>query len=491
MGWEMTVVHPVEQARTGRYCSGGSRLPRWRDSNGRQRCQPGCMTLSTRTPSVSTRAAYPPSSVALRPVNWRQWLVPGALLTVGGAVLIAVVWLTLLPSAPLGDRIGEMLGVEAIWLMSCSIWAMNNRPGRAGWFGGVAGQLWWHRITGAIGITVGIIHPRVMATHGDPTLAIGLMSILEKLSILLVLWAFFAPAGRVGRWRGPLGWIARSSYDTWRILHGVLAVYVGFALYHGLVTGQVTQQSPVLMGIYLAVCAFAAWILVDQMVVRRFRNSHRTGTVTSVTHGDGEAVVTVRPDHDDQTRPGDVIYLGTRPTKERPIPLTVTRVADGELEVVIAAGGRGSTRMLNSLAVGDRVSVSPPQTAPSHGPAPAAQVWVAGGSGIAPMLASLQSLQPDQQVLLIWSHRGTPLQPILAELEARERQHDGLTVRIVDTAVSPRVTGADIVEAAEATAEDIRVRLCGSVSMVGDVYGQLVAVGVPQGHLEVETFNFR
>ncbi|MFV0428971.1 MAG: hypothetical protein ACK5KO_06060, partial [Arachnia sp.] len=61
----------------------------------------------------------------------------------------------------------------------------------------------------------------------------------------------------------------------------------------------------------------------------------------------------------------------------------------------------------------------------------------------------------------------------------------------IDTTLSPRLTGADVIDAAGIPPQDLRLRMCGSAAMVGDIYGQLVAAGVPQANLEVEPFAFR
>lgn len=428
--------------------------------------------------------------MSLRPSSARLWRQPGAVITAAGAAAIALIWLGLLPTAEPGDRLGEMLGVEAIWLMSWAVLAVSDRRSST-WLNGIGGQLWWHRVAGALGLVAAIVHPRVMATHGSLSATVGAMSLLEKLSILLVLWAFLAPNSRIASWRGPLGWIARRSYDRWRILHGVLAIYVGFALYHGFDSGRLTRSSMVLTAVYLLVAAFGAWVLVDQMVLRRFRNRTPGGTVTRIVREGRELVLWVRPDVAD-ARPGEFVYLGVRASKERPVPLTVAGSDADGLEFVISVAGEGTRRLVEAIGLGERVSLSRAQQAGPSAPYGQSNVWVAGGSGITPMLGALRTMSaPDGQVTLIWTRRGNPPAVLAAELDELQRSRPWLRVRLVDTLTSPRISAAGILAAGEVPTDELHVRLCGPAPMVDELYAALTAAGVPADHLEVETFAFR
>lgn len=383
-----------------------------------------------------------------------------------------------------------MVGVEAIWLMSWSVLAVSDRRSSQ-WLNGVGGQLWWHRLAGALGLILAIVHPRVMATHGSFSATVGAMSLLEKISILLIIWAFLAPNTRISTWRGPLGWIARRSYDRWRILHGVLAIYVGFALYHGFDSGRLTRSSLVLTVIYLVIAAFGAWVLIDQMVLRRLRNRTLRGTVTRVIRSGRELLLWVRSDGP-TAQPGEFVYLGVHSLKERPVPLTVAAVDEDGMQFLISAAGAGTTRLIETVAAGDRVSLSRPQRAAAAPELGAGNVWVAGGSGITPMLGSLATMTDSPApITLLWSRRGNPPVELTEQLTALAAARPWLQVRVVDTLTARRVTAADIIAAGGVPAGELRVRMCGPVPMLNDLYRALTTAGVAASRIDVESFAFR
>lgn len=437
------------------------------------------------------------STVSLRPPGAGLWLRPGMVATVVGAVVIAVLWMTLLPAdKPLGDRVGETLGVEAIWLMSAAMLSITQRPAPARLFGGIDAQLWWHRVAGTLGFALAIVHPRIMATRGEPSLTATVMEVMEKVTVLLIAWAFLAPGTRAARWRGPLGWIARSSYDIWRIMHAVLAVYVLVAMYHGFVDAELTPSSVALRAVYVVVCAYGVWAVLDRTLARHARGWFRNGTVTQVHRlSDLVAMVHVKPDRDRGFLPGHFVYLGLRSARERAHPFTVAGVSpDGELELGVKASGRGTRRLVERVAVGDRVWLSAPQGSTDPVPHEPSNVWVAGGAGIAPMIATIRTAGedgPGGRVTLLWSRRDAVASPMEGELLDSAARYPWLTVRFIDTTAEPRVSAADVLTAGGVDADQLGVRMCGPTSMMQQLASDLRRAGVAAERLHVESYSFR
>ncbi len=152
----------------------------------------------------------------------------------------------------------------------------------------------------------------------------------------------------------------------------------------------------------------------------------------------------------------------------------------------------GTTRLIEEIAVGDQVAPSRPQRAAGAAELGAGNVWLAGGSGITPMLGLLATMTDSPApVTLLWLRRGNPPVELTDQLAALAAARPWLQVRVVDTLTAPRVTAADIITAGGVPAGELRVRMCGSMPMLNDLYPALTAAGVAASCIDVESFAFR
>lgn len=441
------------------------------------------------------------STTSLLPEHTRQFVQPGVLIPVGLTALISAAWLILVPAGvEFQHQVGELMGVLAIWLMSLAVLGMSDLPGVSKYLGGINGQLWWHRVIGTTGLVLAFFHPDVVTMDGrNESWFLDMTEPLEKLSLALVVWAYFSSGVFAARAPWFLAWIFRPNYDLWRILHSALVLYVITGSLHGLLDASAMILSPVLFTIYWAVLAIGAFAILDQLVTRRFRNASRDGTITDVRKIGTDAVaLRVATDHPTEIRGGEFVYLGARSTLERPHPFTVSGVREGQLEFVIKEAGRGTRRLINKAKVGDRVSVSNPQYASDYGNGLENQLWIAGGlSGIAPFVAWVRkqgSEYPGHNVLLVWSVRdikSRPEGPIRSELTAAAEQYDWFDFEIIDTTVEDRLDIGSVLAITGLPAKQLSAHLCGAPEMVSSLRWKLRRAGIKRKNIHVESFGFR
>lgn len=441
------------------------------------------------------------SAGSLRPPARYLWRSRGVIATGVGTVLLVALWLAFAPDAMAAeDNLGQLTGTLAIWLMAVSLRAISVGQRAGAVFSGIGGQFWWHRLGSTIGLILAIVHPRIMITHGEDltqgSIALVAITLLEKVAIVLAIWAFMAPGTRAARWRGPLGWLARIRYDIWRIVHVTLGFYLLVGIWHGYVDALAGTWNPVLLSSYVVVCAVGVWAFVDRVVARPIRNRISTATVVEVQHlGQEGAMVTIRPDRRRGYSPGSFVYLGRPPSRDRPHPFTITALRDdGALELRIKAVGAGTARLLDELGEGERVHLSAPQSAAPEPAHAGRSVWVAGGSGITPILAAVRQFPtagPPGSVALLWSRRSSEDTATVRELRDTARTHDGFSVGFVDTTTEARITAADVVALGGVPATELHVRLCGPAPMVADLQAGLLEAGVPRRNLQIDTFSFR
>lgn len=438
------------------------------------------------------------TSTSLRPPTRSLVREPGMLLTVVGTLVLVLVWVLFHPPGlSTANWVGEMLGMLAIWQMSTALLAISDNRRASGRYGGITGQLWWHRLAGTVGLVLAVVHPQVVAVaQKRDSLSLGLVNILETVAVGLVVWAFLAPGSRAARWRGPLGKLARSRYDVWRTVHAVLGVFLVVAIWHAKEDAVAGTWTPVMFATWLVVAVVGVVAFVERLVVRRVREHHQNGTVVAVRHLGSDAVVLhIEQDHDDGFVPGNFVYLGTPSSQERPHPFTVADVHEGGILVLgIKAGGAGTEKLVQNIGVGERVYLSPPQGELDSFVQPTSTVWVAGGAGITPMIASIRTFPPagpPGRVTLVWSYQGGEVGPVVEELQAATERYPNLSVDLVDTTTAPRITAATVLAASGVAPRETWVRLCGPNAMVSAVREGLLAAGVPEDNIHLDSFSFR
>lgn len=462
------------------------------------------MTIPTsRGPVAPATAVTSPSSTAIhRPAGGRPARRPralGVLTHVGVAVLVALVWLVVGPvDGPFQNHVAELVGVESIWLMSSSVLVLTRSARIERSFGGVDGTLRWHRLAGAVGMGLGMIHPALFVEggEGESSVFAHLIGPLTVLAVALVAWAFMTPTSRVASWPGPIGWLARRGYDSWRAVHGVLAGFLVVAMAHGVADSASLQQNPVLLVLYAAVCAVGLYALVERMIVVRLKVRDLAGTVVAVERfGESTAVLTIAPEQPFSHEAGQFIELGVPVSGERPHPFTIISAPGSpHVQVAVRALGVGTTRIIKVTTVGDRVSLSRARGLLRYQDAGRRQVWVAGGIGIAPFISWVRAQgehYPGHHVDLIWSNRGFDTEPFVDELVAVAQNSTWLTVHLHDTGLSPRLTAADVVAAGGGKVEAITVLACGSPAMISGLGSGLSAAGLPRERLHTEAFSYR
>ena len=424
------------------------------------------------------------------------------------SAVIAAVWLLVGPvSGPFRNHVAELVGLESLWFMASSVFVLtrSQRVERA--LGGVAVELWWHRLAGAVGLGLGVVHPTLFVpVQGDePSALAGLLAPTSLLAMILVGWAFLAPGSRASWWRGPLGWLAQRSYDRWRAVHGALALFVLVAMAHGVVDSRTMLQSPLLLVVYAGVCAIGLYALVERMVLYRRRDVRVGASVVSARRYADVVVLRLLPDRPVARQAGQFVDLDVPLTGERPHPFTVVSAPDDPLvELAVQASGVGTSRIVEQVAVGDRVALGAVRGLPDRPAVAGRELWVASGIGITPFVARVRARAasagaasadaiPDGSVPvdLVWTRRGFDDAPFVDELLDAARVLPWLTVHLWDTRVRDRLTGEHVLALAGADPAELTVLGCGAPTAVRSIVDGLVRNGVRRRSVSTETFSFR
>ncbi|MNO78282.1 Benzoate 1,2-dioxygenase electron transfer component [compost metagenome] len=262
-----------------------------------------------------------------------------------------------------------------------------------------------HKWAGILAITLGLLH--YLMELAGPLLAKVVAKPAKGPRVETFLDVFRDSAKELGEWSA---WLLaamlvitlwqRFPYHLWRYVHKALAVVYLVLAFHSVVLAPAGYWSqPV--GWLVAFCAVlgslcALWSLAGQIGRRR---THE-GVVVAVEHpGERMLEVTCKLQGDWKHRAGQFAFLTCdRLEGQHPFTLSSADRGNAEVRFSIKALGDYTRRLQDSLRVGDPVTVEGPYgrfdfRRDRGGP----QVWIAGGIGITPFLAWLESLQerPD------------------------------------------------------------------------------------------------
>ncbi|HEY5518602.1 MAG TPA: hypothetical protein VIK17_03040, partial [Cellulomonas sp.] len=195
----------------------------------------------------------------------------------------AVLWTVLLPGGgAVGSYIGQLLGAEAVLLMSIGLVLISTLPWVEPWFDGIDRAAIWHRRVMIAGLV--LLAPHVaLASNRDPSAAgpaLGALGILGLIALavwsILPRWQSIAPApvrGAVLAIRD-VSWVraVRSvfgGYARWRSLHRTTGLFLAAGFAHGLLDGT-AFHSTALRWSYVAVGGIGLAFYVYRELLARF-----------------------------------------------------------------------------------------------------------------------------------------------------------------------------------------------------------------------------
>lgn len=192
----------------------------------------------------------------------------------------------------------------------------------------------------------------------------------------------------------------RFSYRLWRPLHRAMPVLYLTLVFHSVVlapSGYWSQPIGLLLALLFSAGGLAS---VLSLRGRIGRDRQVTGTVISA-HNPGPDIIEVRCRLDGKwrgQRPGQFAFV-TFDDAEGAHPFTIASADHGDRTVTFAIKALGdyTRRLTRKLTAGSPVKVEGPygRFVFSRADKRARQIWVAGGIGVTPFLAWLESLQGE------------------------------------------------------------------------------------------------
>lgn len=295
-------------------------------------------------------------------------------------------------------------------------------------------------------------------------------------------------------WASARGARRRLSHERWHLIHLTTYVAVALSFLHQL-AGPDLAGRPALQVMWSLMYALAFGLVLTHRVVAPIRSSlrHRLRVVGVVeeTPGVVSIVVEGRDVHELAARPGQFFrwrfLTGDLWRSAHPFSLSAPPIGN-RLRLTVKALGDGSGR-LQRVPVGTRVAAEGPYGALTEDRRTRPGVLlVAGGVGITPMRALLETLDARGPMDLVLLYRADRAEDVVfrSELDALAERRRARVVYLLGD--DPDLLSTHTLLRLVPSLADRDVYLCGPPGMTAAVRGSLAGAGVPDRHVHEERF---
>jgi predicted ferric reductase len=402
------------------------------------------------------------------------------------------------PNQPTGRYVGELVGAEAVLLLSCALALATLLPAIERAFAGLDRVAVWHRRVATIAVVLLVPHRVLVSTAADRyATAVGSgLGVVALLGLLVLsVWAL-APRLRNTGWPGPVRRLARVGYERWLTVHRLIGLFVIAAVAHGAIVAPAVHSSTVLRVTYLTIGGTGIAAYAYRELFARFVVPAHDYTVSDVRRpNDTTTEVSLEPARDPLVFvPGQFVILsfgGTSAWQRHPFSVA-SAPSERRLDVSIKAVGDYTRDLYDKLRPGTPAKAVGPFGGFDYSRGGRDQIWIAGGIGITPFMSWIRSSDGsfDRNVDFYYSIRRHADALYLDEIDAALRQHPTLHVTVVETERQGPLT-AEKVANGHPRGTDVWVYMCGPPPMMTALAKGLRALGIPANRVRWEQFDIR
>jgi predicted ferric reductase len=398
-------------------------------------------------------------------------------------------------------------GFLSLVLMSVAMVLALRHPRIESWVGGLDQCYRLHRLTGQLGVGLGLTH--YLVKLGAKTLRQEGLLVRPKgfesgIPELFATWHDVAKlAGEWGLYAAlvlvAVALVRAIPYHLFARLHRILPLlYLGFVL-HAVVFLPLSYWKN-LTGALFVICVVAGLVACGLSLSGRIgRNRQVQGRVADVTplgHDVQEVQIDLGP-----AWPGHKagqFALFTFDTSEGAHPFTIAsawreeNARQGRIRVAIKALGDYTSTLPDTLSTGAPVRVEGPYGNFRFDQGKGRQVWIAGGIGLTPFVARLEHLVAStaehEPVDLFYSARRVSPET-LARLSAIASA-GAVRLHVIDTEQEAPLNAKQVVEMIPDWKAS-SIWFCGPLKFGDALEKSFASMGLPKGQFHREAFDFR
>lgn len=365
----------------------------------------------------------------------------------------------------------------------------------------------WHRTLGFWALGLSVVH-WVTKTLMQPILALMTLEPVPKIvrgelagfdlfwsqlrgfSVESSIWATV-----LALLLGAMVFMKAVRYSKWLLWHKLFSVLFIILSVHSIRLMEPADVFLPLGWINIAVTAVGLWYSVLLLVRGAGREKTVKAVVSDVRVDQNVTLLTVRPEKPLAVRPGEFAFLATDGEEKHPFSVASIR-PDGTLLFAVKALGDFTTDTLPTVRAGDTVTIEGPwgaftpaflegdaQKKPRH------EVWVAGGIGIAPFYAWLESAAKEENAApyakLVWCIRDRTAEPLFGQVEWLAKKA-GVDLRVVESKTA-RLDAAALFR--EGLPESLA--LCAGAGLSSAVIDAYLKAGGKRSAVRREHFDWR
>ena len=365
----------------------------------------------------------------------------------------------------------------------------------------------WHRTLGFWALGLSVVH-WVTKTLMQPILSLMTLEPVPKivrgeLAGFDLFWSQIRPfavdssiwATAIALLLGAMVFVKAIRYSKWLLWHKLFSVLFILLSVHSIRLMDPADAFLPLGWINIAVTLVGLRYSAVLLVRGAGREKTVKAAVTDVRVDRDVTLLTVRPEKPLSVRPGEFAFLATDGEEKHPFSVASVR-PDGTLLFAVKALGDYTTNTVPTIAAGDVVSVEGPWGAftPAFLEADGKdgshhEVWVAGGIGIAPFYAWLESAAKRKNAApcakLVWCIRDRAAEPLFGRIEWLARKA-GVSLHVVESKIA-RLDAAALFR--EGLPESLA--LCAGTGLSNAVIDAYLKAGGKRSAVRREHFDWR
>lgn len=365
----------------------------------------------------------------------------------------------------------------------------------------------WHRTLGFWALGLSVVH-WVTKTLMQPILSLMTLDPVPKivrgeLAGFDLFWSQIRPfavdssiwATAIALLLGAMVFVKAIRYSKWLLWHKLFSVLFILLSVHSIRLMDPADAFLPLGWINIAVTLVGLRYSAVLLVRGAGREKTVKAAVTDVRVDRDVTLLTVRPEKPLSVRPGEFAFLATDGEEKHPFSVASVR-PDGTLLFAVKALGDYTTNTVPTIAARDVVSVEGPWGAftPAFLEADGKdgshhEVWVAGGIGIAPFYAWLESAAKRKNAApcakLVWCIRDRAAEPLFGRIEWLARKA-GVSLHVVESKIA-RLDAAALFR--EGLPESLA--LCAGTGLSNAVIDAYLKAGGKRSAVRREHFDWR
>lgn len=365
----------------------------------------------------------------------------------------------------------------------------------------------WHRTLGFWALGLSVVH-WVTKTLMQPILSLMTLDPVPKivrgeLAGFDLFWSQIRPfavdssiwATAIALLLGAMVFVKAIRYSKWLLWHKLFSVLFILLSVHSIRLMDPADAFLPLGWINIAVTLVGLRYSAVLLVRGAGREKTVKAAVTDVRVDRDVTLLTFRPEKPLSVRPGEFAFLATKGEEKHPFSVASVR-PDGTLLFAMKALGDFTKNTVPAIAPGDEVTVEGPWGAftPAflEGDAekkPRHEVWVAGGIGIAPFYAWLESAAKRKNAApcakLVWCIRDRAAEPLFGRIEWLARKA-GVSLHVVESKIA-RLDAAALFR--EGLPESLA--LCAGTGLSNAVIDAYLKAGGKRAAVRREHFDWR